>query len=66
MIKNLFHQQHLDMPTLILQNKNFDTIGSITNASELTYKENFNAADEISFLIYKYGDSIITFIGVCE
>lgn len=54
MIKNLFHQQHLDMPTLILQNKNFDTIGSITNASELTYKENFNAADEISFLIYKY------------
>lgn len=44
------------IPTLILQNRNFDPIGSIPNAFDLTYKENFNSANEISFTIYKYID----------
>ena len=44
------------IPTLILQNRNFDSIGSIPNAFDLTYKENFNSANEISFTIYKYID----------
>lgn len=45
----------VEMPTLVLQNRNFDTIGSITDAHEFSYKENFNSANEIpQFIIYKY------------
>lgn len=44
------------IPTLILQNRNFDSIGSIPSVFDLTYKENFNSANEISFTIYKYID----------
>lgn len=41
------------IPTLILQNKNFENIGNIVNASDLTYKENMNSANELSFTVYK-------------
>lgn len=54
----------MDMPTLILQNKNFDTIGKIANPSDVVYKENFNAADEFSFTAYNdetNWDSIINY-----
>lgn len=50
---NLNHNHRVDIPTLILQNRNFDTIGMIAGAVDLTYKENFNSANEISFSIYK-------------
>ncbi len=41
------------MPTLLLQNRNFETIGVVTNVHEFIYKENFNSPNEISFTIYK-------------
>lgn len=41
------------MPTLLLQNRNFETIGAVTNVHEFIYKENFNGPNEISFTIYK-------------
>lgn len=44
---------HVESPTLILQNRNFDTIGNIVNASQIEYKENFNGANTASFSIYK-------------
>lgn len=54
MAKILFDKQNLvETPTLVLQNRNFDTIGMIGNASALTYKENFNSANELSFTVYK-------------
>lgn len=54
MAKILFDKQHLvEMPSLVLQNRNFDTIGMIGNASGLTYKEHFNSANELSFTVYK-------------
>ncbi len=47
------HQNLVEVPTLILQNRNFDTLGIIADASNLTYKENFNSPNELSFTIYK-------------
>ncbi len=44
---------NVDTPTLILQNKNFDTLGCITDFTELTYKENLNSANLVSFKVYK-------------
>lgn len=41
------------IPTLLLQNKRFETIGRINQVYDLSYKENFNSANEISFTIYK-------------
>lgn len=41
-------------PVLILQNKNFDNYGSISDYSGLTYKNALNAPNEISFTTYKY------------
>lgn len=59
MAKIIFDKQNIvDMPTLLLQNRNFDTIGVIANACNLTYKENFNAANELSFTVYKNIDGI--------
>lgn len=54
MAKITFDKQHnVDVPTLLLQNRNFDTLGKINGACSLEYKENFNSADELSFTIYK-------------
>lgn len=43
----------VDSPTLLLQNRNFDTIGIIPDYSDFTYKENFNSANTGSFNIHK-------------
>lgn len=61
MAKVLFNSQGLiETPTLLLQHKNFETIGNggITNVSGLTYKNNFNDANEISFKIHKFNHGI--------
>ena len=61
MAKVLFNSQGLiETPTLLLQHKNFETIGNggITNVSGLTYKNNFNDANEISFKIHKFDNGI--------
>lgn len=47
---------NVDIPTLILQNKNFDTLGSISSFYGLTYTENLNSPNELSFMLYKYID----------
>ena len=59
MAKVLFNSQGLiETPTLLLQHKNFETIsnGGITNVSGLTYKNNFNDANEVSFKIHKFNN----------
>ena len=59
MAKVLFNSQGLiETPTLLLQHKNFETIGNggVTNVSGLTYKNNFNDANEVSFKIHKFND----------
>lgn len=59
MAKVLFNSQGLiETPTLLLQHKNFETIGNggVTNVSDLTYKNNFNDANEVSFKIHKFND----------
>ena len=61
MAKVLFSSQGIiETPTLLLQRKNFETIGNggITNVSGLTYKNNFNDANEISFKIHKFNNGI--------
>lgn len=61
MAKVLFNSQGLiETPTLLLQHKNFETIGNggITNVSGLTYKNNFNDSNEISFKIHKFNNGI--------
>ena len=59
MAKLYFNQQNeIDMPTLLLQTRNFDTIGELICTSDLTYKNNFNGANELSFKIYKTLDGI--------
>ncbi len=42
-----------EIPTLILQNRNFENICCIPNISDLIYKRNFNSANELSFTVYK-------------
>lgn len=62
MSKVLFNSQgNIETPTLLLQHKNFETIGNgkITNVSGLTYKNNLNSANELSFKIHKYNDGEI-------
>lgn len=59
MAKVLFNSQGIiETPTLLLQHKNFETIGNggVTNVSGLTYKSNFNDANEVSFKIHKFND----------
>ena len=46
-------------PTLLLQNRNCETIGVIANPSGLKYKDNFNSANELSFTTYKFIDNEI-------
>lgn len=53
MAKIVFDKNHnVDMPTLLLQNRNFETIGIFSNISNFTYSENFNSSNEISFTTY--------------
>lgn len=55
MAKVLLNKQNfVDVPTLILQNRNFDNIDKIKKFNEFTYKDNFNSANEISLNIPKY------------
>lgn len=59
MAKILFNSQGLiETPTLLLQHKNFETIGNggVTNVSGLTYKSNFNDVNEVSFKIHKFNN----------
>lgn len=61
MAKVLFNTQNIiETPTLLLQHKNFETIGNggITNVSGYTYKNNFNDANEISFKVHKFNNGI--------
>lgn len=53
MAKIVFDKNHnVDMPTLLLQNRDFDTIGIFSNISNFIYSENFNSSNEISFTTY--------------
>ena len=54
MAKIIFDKYHcnVDMPTLLLQNRDFDTIGIFSNISNFTYSENFNSSNEVSFTTY--------------
>lgn len=55
--KLLFNKQNrIETPTLILENKNFEKIGVITNASDLSCRIDFNGADEFSFTVQKESD----------
>ena len=47
---------HLENPTLILENRNFDNYGNIINYTDFHYKDNFNSPNEISFTIHKLRD----------
>lgn len=47
---------HLENPTLILENRNFDNYGNIINYTDFHYKDNFNSPNEISFTIHKFKD----------
>ena len=54
MAKKIFNQHNnIDIPTLLLQNRHFETIGIIKDVHNLTYKESFNSPDELTFNIYK-------------
>ena len=52
MAKMKFDKQYcVEIPTLLLQNRNFDTYGNIVNFTDLAYTENFNSPNELSFNI---------------
>ena len=53
-------QNEVDTPTLLLQNRSFETITNLTNVSDIVYKNNFNSANEISFDVYKYNEDAET------
>lgn len=54
MAKKIFLKQYgVSVPDLLLQNRNFETIGSINNIHNFIYKENYNGANELSFSVYK-------------
>ena len=54
MSRILLNKEHvIDNVTLILQTKAFTTLDMVRDSKELTYKENYNAANEISFSIDK-------------
>lgn len=58
MAKNILNKQKkVDVPTLLLQNRNFDTIGSIHPIFDLSYTENFNSSNLLTFTIYKDSDN---------
>ncbi|MCM1500386.1 MAG: hypothetical protein NC124_18140 [Clostridium sp.] len=61
MPKLTFNQQNeIDAPTIILQNRNFDTIGKINHVDSIVYTEHFNGANEVSFTVHKRKDGEIT------
>lgn len=54
MAKIIFNKQkNIDAPTLLLQNRNFDTLGIINNVYNLEYEENFNAGNILKFNIHR-------------
>lgn len=70
MAKIVFDKYHnVDMPTLLLQNRDFDTIGIFSNISNFTYSENFNSSNEISFTTYykkDYGQINPLWNSICD
>lgn len=46
-------QNKIECPTLVLQNKSNHSYGAIIDYNSLTYKQSFNAPNEISFTVYK-------------
>lgn len=46
-------QNKIECPTLVLQNKSNHNYGAIIDYNSLTYKQSFNAPNEISFTVYK-------------
>lgn len=48
--------QQIDSPTLVLENKNFNNYGALTNYSSFRYKENLNSPNEVSFILHKLLD----------
>ena len=46
-------QNKIECPTLVLQNKSNHSYGAIVDYNSLTYKQSFNAPNEISFTVYK-------------
>lgn len=46
-------QNKIECPTLVLQNKSNHSYGAIVDYNSLTYKQSFNAPNEISFTAYK-------------
>lgn len=49
-------------PTLILQNRRFQNLGNISKPCDLTYKENLNSANELSFTVFKKMNDNILYI----
>lgn len=49
-------ENNIEEYTLVLSKKNHHHFGQIINTSEVVSKENMNAANEISFTVYKYND----------
>lgn len=47
------NQNKIECPTLVLQNKSNHNYGAIIDYNSLTYKQSFNAPNEISFTVYK-------------
>ena len=48
----------VETPTLLLKRKDFSNIGAIP-ASEISYKNNFNSYNELSFKVYKYKNGVM-------
>lgn len=54
MAKHIFHKNcGVDIPTLILQRRDFSNIGIIRAASNIEYKETLNSPT-LSFTVYKH------------
>lgn len=49
-------EHNIEDYTIVLSKKNYQHIGQIRNVSELISKINMNAANEISFTVYKYNN----------
>ena len=49
----------VNVPNVILRTRSFENIGAINNFFDLTYTENFNSANEISFSLYKENNTNI-------
>lgn len=52
-VKHIFNENYgVDIPTLILERRDFSKLETIKNASEITYKDNFHSP-ELSFKVHK-------------